>query len=44
VKETLGGYAGIALRIFERISQDPAAWVEFEAKLNEIKKQEKRGK
>jgi hypothetical protein len=44
VKNTLEGYAEIALRIFERISKDPAAWAELEAKLKEVKKQKKRGK
>jgi hypothetical protein len=43
VKDSLEAYAEIALRIFERISKDPAAWAEFEAKLKEIKKQEKPG-
>jgi hypothetical protein len=44
VKEFLESYAELALRIFERISKDPAAYAEFEAKLEEIKRQEKRGK
>jgi len=42
VKECLENYAEIALEIFERISKDPTALAEFEAKLEEIKKQEKR--
>jgi hypothetical protein len=44
VKEFLESYAQLALRIFERISKDPAAYAEFEARLKEIKEQEKRGK
>jgi hypothetical protein len=44
VEEMLEGYAETALRIFERISKDPAAWAEFEAELKKLKKQEKRGK
>jgi hypothetical protein len=44
VKEFLDSYAELALRIFERISKDPAAYAAFEAKLEEIKRQEKQGK
>jgi hypothetical protein len=44
MKEFLESYAELALGIFERISKDPVAYAEFEAKLKEIKKQEERGK
>ena len=37
VKEFLESYAELALRIFERISKDPAAYAKFKAKLKEIK-------